>query len=373
MLTIGIDIRILTQPLTGIGYYTLQMCHALSKIDQLSIIAYSPAPIPEKHMKYLAGIDIKVMNFKNRFLRQLWTVIFLPIQARQDNLDVFWGPAHAIPPFLPASVKSILTIHDLVWKFHGETMRTTSRLLESYRMPRAINSCHQIIADSHSTRNAVIQEFSFEQKRIHVIPLAPRLKTDSDLRKKIPENFSIKGEFSLFVGTHEPRKNLRRLLEAYAALPTRMKVKVSLVIVGNSGWGSVKVEEWVSQLNLKDYVIILGYIEDGELAALYKQARFLVLPSLYEGFGLPIIEAMSFGTPVLTSNKSSMPEVAGDGAILVNPLSVDAITNGLTDLIGDDVLCNKLAKASLINAQKYSWEKSASDLFQVFKNAISEK
>lgn len=396
---IGIDGRILSRELTGIGYYTLEMCRALGQIPELSVILYSPVPIEQTIKDQLPHVTFRSKAYHSQIGRQFWAAYILPMMARKDRLKAFWGPAHALPKYLPKSLFKLITIHDLVWKLHGNTMRKGSRYVESIRMPRSLEISDQVITVSKATGDSVIREFGIDRKYISVIPLAPRLLQNSGtstVNIQTTANKSVDGqlgtggqstgtqspsdqtsiiaelkdkwqnehqEYFLFIGTKEPRKNLERLLQAYSRLSDDITSKHKMVVAGADGWGQFDVKKAIEKLKLQDHVRVLGYVPDSDLIELYKGARFLAMPSLYEGFGLPIIEAMSFGTPVLTSDNSSMPEVSGNGAHFVDPTSVDDIEEGLKQMLCDDKLVATLRQFTKTNASKYSWEQSARKLY----------
>jgi len=196
--------------------------------------------------------------------------------------------------------------------------------------------------------------------------LPPR-KALSNLQK-----FKINGQYFLFVGTLEPRKNLENLLQAYSALQPAQRYQFKLVIAGAKGWGKGNIVEVVNRLNLQESVIITGYISEQDLSTLYAHARFLAMPSLYEGFGFPIIESMSLGVPVLTSNSSSMPEVAGDAALLVNPYDINSLSDGITSLLFNDDLHQRLASKAIENANRFTWYSSAKKMNQIFLETYDE-
>ena len=195
-------------------------------------------------------------------------------------------------------------------------------------------------------------------------PLGP-----ADDRKSL-ETLGIKGPYFIFVGTLEPRKNLRRLLEAFAALPEQTRGQVQMVIAGDRGWGGVDVGAWITELGLERHVVVTGRVSDRQLATLYEHALFLAMPSLYEGFGFPVVEAMSRGVPALTANISSLPEAAGEGGLLVDPHSVASIAKGLTTMITNDAVRESLAAKAILSASRFSWEKSAREALEVFAEAI---
>lgn len=373
---IGVDARLLSRPLTGIGRYTLEMCRALLKTKtntpNISLYLYSPTSIPHKVSSILAGAHIRTGNFNNAILRQLWGSLYLPLWAKQDSIDVFWGPSHRLPQRLPKTAARVVTIHDLVWKYASETMRPISRLRESIQMPYALHTADAVVTDSQATASALRNEFSINQDKLSVVTLSARLPSSTPSPKSL-EHLGINRPYFLFVGTLEPRKNLIRLLTAYSQLPESILNQAMLVIAGGPGWGSIDLPNVVARLKIADHVRSLGYVDENTLAALYKNALFLAMPSLYEGFGLPLLEAMVYGTPVLTANNSSMPEVAGDAGLFVDALDIKSIHDGLSQMIIDDALREKLAGQAILNTLRFSWDESAKQLISVFKKAIATR
>lgn len=293
----------------------------------------------------------------------------LPLWALADRPDVFWGPAHRLPLWLPATTARVVTIHDLCWRQAPDAMRATSRWLDTALMPRALRQADRIIAVSHATAADLAKAFPEAAPKIVSIaegasPLPAPLEREA-LRAQ-----GINMPFVLFVGTLEPRKNLGRLLEAFAALHRDRPSSPDLVVAGAAGWGQEALEALRDRLGLRDKVRILGRVSDQMLATLYHHALFLALPSRYEGFGLPLVEAMSVGTPVLTSNTASMPEVAGPAGLLVDPLSTESIARGLRVLMDDDALRARLASAAPAQAQLFSWERAARETLDTLRQAV---
>lgn len=367
---IGVDARLLSRPLTGIGRYTLEMCRALSKVENISLCLYSPAPFLPDAILDSDKVNVRTGSWDAGVLRQLWSETCLPKWATCDAVDVFWGPAHRLPHCLPGNIARVVTIHDLVWKLAGDTMRPLSRLLERCQVPLAVRAADAVIVDSGSTAKAVMSEFGIDYDKLNVIHLGASLAKTEPLFASL-QQFGINRPYFLFVGTIEPRKNLIRLLTAFSRLAQPVKDNALLVIAGDKGWGGVNIDDVVYDLGLTKNVFLLGYVDESSLTCLYANAQFLVMPSLYEGFGLPLVEAMAHGIPVLTSNNSSMPEVAGDAGMLVDPEDVGSIAEGLNQLITDDELRSRLAARAKINAVRFSWDESAERILAVFENAIS--
>jgi len=351
---IGVDARSLSSSITGIGRYTLELLSRITQDEENEWFIYSSRPllseIPSKK-----NVVVRTGNISNRWIRMFWYQAILPIWAAQDKCDLFWSPAHILPIFLPKRIHTVVTIHDLVWKHAPETMRPLSRAVEAKLMPRAVKCADVIMADSYSTAKDLAKEIPESFKKIKVIYLASTLSMSRKYE-------SIEtGQYILFVGTIEPRKNLPRLLEAYANLPLALRNKFPLKIVGGAGWGE--------QLKVPSGVEVLGYVTDAHLDRLYYNASLLLMPSIYEGFGLPIIEAMSRGTPVLTSNVSSMPEIAGSAAIYVDPSSVESILSGLYKVLSSPDLRDTMSTKGMLRAKEFSWDRSAHDVLDVFKSA----
>jgi len=235
-------------------------------------------------------------------------------------------------------------------------------------MPEAIKNADWIIAVSKWTAKDLIDEVPNAKRKTSIIYEAPSLTYDSIIVKK-----SLNKNYLLFVGTLEPRKNLPRLLEAYSFLPSHIKEKYSLNIVGGRGWGKVNFESLIEHFKIKKYVKILGYLSDKDLAKTYQNASLLVMPSLYEGFGLPLLEAMNAEVPVVTSNISSMPEIVGKAAILVDPYDVNSIKEGMIKVLTDLNLRSSLSKEGLKQSKNFSWKKAAEKTMLVFTEAISSQ
>jgi len=361
---VGIDARTLSRPLTGIGNYTLEMCKALAKLPDIDLYLYSPNVI-SCDLSGLESVFIKTKHWNNSILRQIWSETYLPLWAKNDDIDVFWGPSHRLPRWLPKHIARVVTIHDLVWKYAGKSMRLFSRFLEIYFMPVAVRLADKIVVDSQATLKSVQDEFAVQADRLVCVPLGKKHK------EILPSNFTR--SYFLFVGTLEPRKNLLRLIFAYSQLSETLRNKTHFIIAGGKGWGKIDIFKTIEKLGLEKNIQVLGYVDESKLCELYANCLFLAMPSLYEGFGLPLVDAMSYGKPVLTSNNSSMPEVAGDAGYFVNPLSIDSICEGLQKLIGDDKLRNELASHAKDNAAKFDWQLSAKKLVNVFQEVIDNK
>lgn len=366
---IGVDARLLREPVTGIGRALLEIGTRLSSINP-NIIFYTPSKSDFNTLLNVHSSSLRDSIVSGRIFEHLWSQTILPVQAILDKVDVFWGPAHRLPFLLPTSIAQVLTIHDLVWISHPETMNSFGRLLEKIHMPYSLAHADKVMAVSNSTKREILQEFPMMETKLSVISLGPS-SLSSKQNLDTLDRLEISRKYILFVGTVEPRKNLNRLIEAYSRLSLDLRSQYDLVLVGPAGWGSLSIPNLINLKGQSENIKMVGYVSDEDLASLYRHAIFLAMPSLSEGFGLPILEAMSAGIPVLTSNCSSMPEIAGDAALFIDPMSIDSIRDGLERLLNDIELRTLLSAKAKKNAVNYSWDKCANDLMTLFEDAIS--
>lgn len=362
---IGVDARLLSAPLTGIGRYTHEMVNALLRTGA-DLTLYMPGKALHWIDTSAGTYDVKSIGRFGRRGRFIWGQFVLPIKACFDAPDFFWGPTHRLPPFLPRKTRSFVTIHDLVWKYAGATMRSSSRLLEAYSMPAAIARSDGIIAVSHHTQADIIR--TFPSTKAPIVTIYPGVSDrPAGHDKSYLGKWGINRPYVLFVGTLEPRKNLLRLLDAYSRLSCEIRQMAQLVIAGGQGWGDLNLSQKIEELGLINHISLTGYVDEVELSTLYKNALFLAMPSLYEGFGLPLVEAMSYNLPCLTSSCASMPEVVGEAGLLVDPLDVDSIKMGLQQLITDVGLRARMSAFAATNAELFKWDAAADQLLNFFE------
>jgi len=367
---VGVDARLLGERVTGIGRYTAELLARLIPHSGHSWYLYSPRALVTGDWRG-SGVTARISSMPpGRVWRMLWSQTVLPSRAYRDGLDLFWGPTHRLPPFMPELIARVVTIHDLVWRHAGATMRPLSRWLESQLMPRAVTAADIVLADSYSTAAALEEEYPWVSSKVRVVHLGCTPLPVPPNSVQIIREIGLHTPYFLFVGTMEPRKNLHRLLSAFALLPADVRESCSLVIAGGAGWGRENIDCLVNQLGVAQQVHLLGYVSDVQLAALYSQALFLAMPSLYEGFGLPLLEAMQHGIPVLTSNCSSLPEVVGNGGVMVNPLETHAIRDGLHLLLSKEDLRQVLGQNAKGIAQSLTWEQTAAKTMDVFAEAL---
>lgn len=351
---------------TGTENYSYQLLRALVKVDQKNNYKVFVRPGVKIGNDWPDNFKFLILNFKF-----LWTQAGLSLQTFKEKLDVLFVPAHTLPIIRKPGLKTVVTVHDLgsqyLPKMHQLKQRAYLSLMQSYQLKTA----SKIIAVSNATREDLIKKIGINPKKIKVAyegydqKLFKQSKTDTLVNSLIP--------YFLFVGTVQPRKNLERIIRAFARIKDEQSSPLdkNLVVAGEKGWMSDEIYELPKKLGIEKNVKFLGYVPEKDLPALYSNAKALVFSSLFEGFGLPILEAQACGCPVITSNLSSMPEIAsppaGGGAIFVDPYSIDDIVEGIRR-IEDRRLRMEMIKAGLENVKRFSWEKCAKETLKVLEN-----
>ena len=363
---IGIDARNLVPRLTGIGRYVAEMTRALVAAGHQPILYLPEAPAEGT----TDGLEeyLRVAGFRGAASRMIWAQTVLPSAAARDKVDIFWGPAHRLPFRLPISMARVVTIHDLVWVHASETMRWQTWAAERAFFGGSVRRADAIVVVSDATGQALRDRYPRLKALVTTIyPGYTRLVPGDT--PAIKARLGIDRRYLLFVGTLEPRKNLIRLLQAWAAVEPALRSGVLLLIAGGQGWRLGDLQSQIEHLGISGDVRLTGYISDSDLASLYAGAYALAMPSLYEGFGFPILEANGLGVPVLTSSVASMPEVAGDSAWFVDPNSTSDLVAKLRLLLGDGEDRKERAARAKANAARFDWHRSAQGLLEVFESA----
>ncbi len=362
---VGIDARLVYYRQAGISQYTLRLLEQLAALDQEDDFT-----ILQSRKDSSTLVDQP--NFRKR---SLWTPphhrleqLLLPLELATTDLDVLHSPDF-IPPFR-RNFKSVITVHDLNFLLYPDFLTPESA---SYygQIDQAVRRCDYIIAVSESTKRDIVQLTGAPENKITVVYEAAhpiyRPLQDRQMVERVKERFAIQRDFVLFVSTIEPRKNVPTLLRAYKQLLDNYRADVDLVLAGEKGWLFDKVFALMQELNLQEHVHFLGRVSTEDLLRLYNAAQVLVHPAFYEGFGLPPLEAMACGTPVVVSNTSSLPEVVGDAALLVDPREVDEITVASWRLLSDQALRQQMIEKGLKRARLFSWRKAASETLDIYR------
>jgi len=354
MLRIAVDARPLAHPYTGIGRYTESLLRHLVRSGHQWFL-YSDRVIAPRfeiddHVQLRMGGTIPGSPFS-----LLYSQLVFPRWSRGDCVNIFWSPRHHLPLYLPDSVTGVVTLHDFAWKRFPHTMRPGNRLLERMLMGPSLKRAAGILAVSEFTARELDAEYPECSGRCVVIPGAAALpEAAGETGIELPAD-----PYLLFVGTPEPRKNLETLMRAYARMAARVERRFDLMLVGAGGWGGFDPIAEIEEPGLKRRVRRLGRVSDLELHRIYANARALVFPSLYEGFGLPALEAMLRGVPVIASNRAALPELVGETGMLIDPESVSELADAMQSICQDDALHGELSARARARAERYNWKTSA--------------
>ena len=337
---------------------------AKEKLDELEV--YRRNGCTENACNYFSDIYYKL----------LWNII--PI-----SYSVFFGKKAQITQFFNYAVppgvkgKKVTIIYDMAYKAIPETVRKKTRRWLELTVKKSCKRADRIITISEFSKSEIIKYLHIPENRVVVMPMGVNselfhtnyAKEEVEILK---EKYNINGQYFLYLGTLEPRKNIERIIEAYSCLVERKSKREipSLVLAGKKGWMYNSIFEKVKQLGIENKVVFTGYVLENEVPILMHGANIFIFPSLYEGFGMPVIEAMSCGTPVITSNTTSLDEISGDAAIKVNPYNVDEITNAMEKLLVEEEVSNKYRVKGVEHASKYTWKEAAHILNQVYNELL---
>lgn len=352
---VGIDCRPLSRPQGGIGRYTLEIVRRLVRRESVIWFLYFSKKPSDEVLACLMfpNVKIYIAEIDTSFKELYWYHVSLPRWLKRDSVEVFWSPRHHLPAMLGRDIFALLTVHDFTWRVCPKTMRLPNYWSERLQMPGSIGRADKIFCVSRATLNQLVAFYPEKASSSEVVSCGTTF-----MNPKTTAVAGLPDSFLLFVGTPEPRKNLGRILEAYAGLPDDIQRSYPLLVIGGNGWG-VPLEGLVARNGLEGKVVILGPLPEDELSFVYSRASLLLMPSIYEGFGLPLLEAFQFGIPAVTSATGALAEVAGEAAVLVNPLSVYDIKCGILTLLKSYDCYSRCSEQAFVQAQKFSWERSA--------------
>lgn len=363
---IGLDAsRAAQSQRTGTETYALELIKRLASLTAgaHTLRLYTSQPPQPMEWPVAPHVETRVMPWP-----RLWTHTRLAAELVQHPPEVLFVPAHVIPWWCP--VPAVVTVHDLGYQHYPRAHRAFDRRYLAWTTRRHTRVARHILADSAATKQDLISFYNADPDRISVVYLGRdeslRRVTDFNTITAAMSRYGIKGPYLLYLGTLHPRKNLVRMVKAFhAAIESIAQPDVTLVIAGKRGWLYDEIFATIERLGLSQRVILPGYVADADKPALLSGAVGYVFPSLFEGFGLPVLEAMACGTPVLTSDVSSLPEVAGEAAWLVNPHRVDDIAAGLVRLCNDAGLRQTLVARGYQQIQKFSWDAAARQVLEI--------
>lgn len=374
---IAIDLTSTPKNKTGIGRYLYNLVHALQEVDQCN-----------EYYLFLQnddvdGFDITAKNFhcvpvdsrilRKTYIRILWEQLVLPFKIRKLGVDLMHSPYFTMPYL--SRVKKITTFHDMTYFIFPEVHTPLKREMFKGYVRLSAKNADAVLAISENTKLDIIKYTNLRDEIIHVTPLGVdwRFYEEYSIDTELIKSYGINGEYFLYVGTIEPRKNILRLIKAYQSLDESVKRKYKLVIAGKKGWMYDEIFEYLQQNKLEEYVHFTGFVKDEHLPVLYKGAKLFLYVSIYEGFGIPVIEGMACGVPTITSDTSSMKEIAGDAAIKVDPHNEEEIKNAILKLLNNKELYDSLIEKGKERAKIYNWRQCAEKTVQAYESVMKSR
>jgi glycosyltransferase involved in cell wall biosynthesis len=374
---IAIDGIPLAEPKTGIGHYTFELARGLAALapqHDFELVAHvsietavqsafdADAPLPA---------NLRAVHAPTNALSKRWWTIGLPLYVQRRGVALFHGTNYKVP--LWNRCRTIVTIHDLSLLLHAHTHKEELVRSARLRLPATARMASKIITDSESVKREICEHLRVRPEKIAVVPLAPRRAfrpVAGDEAAGARRRLGVEDDFILFVGTVEPRKNLLTLVRAFTELTRQADFRPQLVIAGKKGWLTDELYVLIEESGLSSRILFTGYVTDEDLAALYSSCRVCVYPSLYEGFGLPPLEAMSCGAPVITSRIPVIMETVGDAARLVEPTNVRELADSIRVLWDSDAERRRLSAEGIAHAANFTWERTARLTLDVYEEVL---
>ncbi len=376
-LRVGINATALLSPRTGIGQYVYHLGRECLEADDISPSFFYGNWKTQLRAQPLPNIDT-IKTYIKKAVPWSYEIKSLIFQAQfslgllKNRIDVYHEPNYLAFRFPGPSV---ITVHDLSWIRHPETHPKQRLAAMDRHFPRSLARASAILTDCSFVKQELVETFGLDPARVTPVLLGvspdffPR--APAECNAFLADHGLAHGHYVLSVGTLEPRKNIPALIDAYSMLPADLQQRFPLVLVGMRGWLTSALEARMKPLVERGVIKPLGYVADEMMPLIYSGAAAFVFPSLYEGFGLPPLEAMACGAPVISSSSSSLPEVVGDAGILVDPLNVDALAESLRHVLEDRVFAEVLAQQGIRRAAGFSWKKTAVETIAVYRRALA--
>jgi glycosyltransferase involved in cell wall biosynthesis len=374
---IAIDVRTVLPNRSGVGNYVLHLIQNLRQVDPGPTYYFLSQKKNLPLLGHLAREQNPFLTFfshENHPLSDFWEHFILPIRLKKMGIHVFHGPASLIP-FRRDHCSLVVTIHDLVAFLFPETIPLKYGAYMRYLLRQAVKKADKIIAVSHHTRQDLIKILKVPSEKIVVIHEAPspifRSYDKKEVQAQIKEHYGITKKFIYHLGNIEPRKNLIVLLEAFTQVCRELGNDYLLVVSGQKGWLTKALSRYLKNYPVWDQVLFTGYVPMEHIPLFMNGAELFVFPSLYEGFGLPVLEAMSCGTPVISSNRSSIPEIVGSAGVLVDPTRVQDLADRMVALLRNPEERRHLSRLGLEQSTRFSWEEAARKTLGVYRSVRS--
>lgn len=363
---------------SGIGQLAYNLYNALinrlyndlsdTKVD--IVVSKNSPPLLDKPYDF---VTLKEIPFqKESYIKRNLYELFLMGKFIDKDTDIYFSVDSKLPAVLPGKLKKVIVVTDMAVYRMGDVYQASRALYWKHLFKHSIKKADKVIAISRFTKNEIVDITGIDPERVNVIYCGTgkgfRTIEDRQQLESVREKYKLNDRFILFVGTFSPRKNLYRLIKAFKLLKEEYAIPHKLVIVGEKGWKFNRETELLRHEKVAEDVVFPGYIPDEDLPFIYNIADITVYPSVYEGFGLPVIESMACGTPVALSSSSCLPEIAGDTALYFNPMNEKDMAEKMYKLLTDNLLYNEIKAKGLKRAKMYSWDKAAGELLDVFES-----
>lgn len=359
---------------TGIGTYTYQLINCLNRIDNINkYLLFMP-----ENCKY--DMELKKNFYLNSITEgkqdNFWDEVNIPNILKDKNIELYHVPQNGVGLPIDKKCRFLITLHDVIPYKMPETVSDRYFKIFSNQIPKIVSECDGIITVSNYSKKDIIEAFNFPEDKVYVTHLASEdiyRPLDKRVSKYVAKKYySIEDDFILYVGGFSPRKNIVGLIESFSKLMCTYKKDIKLVIAGKKGKSYEIYKNRAEELHISDKVLFPGFVSIEHLPYIYNAAELFVYPSFYEGFGLPPIEAMSCGVPVIASNVTSVPEVVGDGGLLINPRDIDNLYESMLRVLSDKELRKKLIASGIAKSRDLSWEKTANETISVYNKILKK-
>lgn len=373
-------VPLVSDKMTGIGWCEAGQTTAMARLYPENEYCFNFFSRKDDHIKierlkpFSENISHNMVHFSGYIYRAASNFLPIPYSrffGRDTDITHFFN--YIAYPGVKG--KTVITVHDMVYKAFPETVRARTKYMLDTGLKRSMKRADLIVTDSEFSRAEILKYFPQHEPKLRVVPCGVDLNKfkpcgDKEIIRRVKKSLEIKGEYFLYLGTIEPRKNLERLIQAYYVFTQKTQDPPKLVLAGGKGWLYDSIFAKVTELGLTEQVIFTKYVPAQDMNPLMCGALAFVFPSIYEGFGMPPLEAMACGVPVLASDAASLPEVVGDCGVTVDAYSVESIADGLSKLYFDGELRRELSEKGLERAKGFTWESSAEKLYSVYKELV---
>jgi glycosyltransferase involved in cell wall biosynthesis len=372
---IGIDAHMVGERETGNETYVLSLLKSLLQLDGAEEFDYRAITLDDGRLLSQLGERGKIGVVRVRPSASLVRIpLSMPLLAAREKLSLL-HVTYVAPPICPCP--TVVSVHDIAYKLYPEYFPARVRRMLSAMVPLSMRRAAHVLTLSQSARQDILAHYGMPESKVSVVPagVGPQfrvLESEAPL-SAVQDRYGIEGAYILAVGNLQPRKNIRRLIEAYSRLPATLQRKYRLVVAGQALWLHSGIYQAAIDHGVQHRLVFTGYVPDQDLVPLYNAATLFVYPSLYEGFGLPVLEAMACGTPVVTSNLSSLPEVAGEAALLADPSDVHDLAAQMARVLEDPQLARRLSEQGLERARAFSWQETARRVIEIYAQVLSQE